>query len=78
MRLTRKYIRKELLHFADGTIAEHTSKEVERLSAPEHEPPPVTNLGMWVVPASSRYLQSWRDINPAIRLVTFSYTCLPI
>jgi hypothetical protein len=31
---------------------------------------------MWVVPASFHYLRSWRDINPAIRLVTFSYTPL--
>jgi hypothetical protein len=69
----RRYLRKELLHFADGTVAEHTSKEVERLAFPEHEPPIVSNFGVWVVPASGYYLQSWKDINPAIRNVTFLY-----
>jgi hypothetical protein len=69
----RRYLRKELLHFTDGTVAEHTSKEVEHLAFPEHEPPIVSNLGVWVVPASDYYLQSWKDINPAIRNVTFLY-----
>lgn len=75
MSLTIRYLRKELLHFTDGTIAEHTRKEVERLSSPEHEPPPSSRgVGAFLVPASDHYLQSWRDINPAIRNVTFSYT----
>jgi len=73
--MTIRYLRKELLHFTDGTIAEHTRKEVQHLSSPEHEPPPISRgVGTFLVPASSRYLQSWRDINPAIRNVTFSYT----
>jgi hypothetical protein len=72
----RRYLRKELLHFTDGTIAEHTSKEVEHLACPEHESPIVSNLSMWVVPAFDYYLQSWRDINPAIRNVTFCYKSL--
>ena len=72
-----RYLRKELLHFTDGTIAEHTRKEVQHLSSPEHEPPPLSRgVGIFLAPASPHYLQSWRDINPAIRNVTFSYTLL--
>lgn len=74
--LTRRYIRKELLHFTDGTIAEHTRKEVSHLIFPEHETPIVSKLSRWVVPASACYVQSWQDINPAIRNVTFSYASL--
>lgn len=75
----RRYLRKELLHFTDGTVAEHTSKEVEHLAFPEHESPSFQTLACgWclVVPASDYYLQSWQDINPAIRNVTFSYKSL--
>ena len=75
--MIRHYLRKELLHFSDGTIAEHTQKQVQRLDAREHEPPSVpSGWSIWVVAASDDYLQSWRDINPAIRNVTFSYTLL--
>jgi hypothetical protein len=31
---------------------------------------------MYVVPATAYYLQSWQDINPSIRNVTFVYTKL--
>jgi hypothetical protein len=69
----RRYLRKELLHFIDGSIKEHASKEVERPIFSEHEEPPILNFGIWVVPAFDCYVQSWQDINPSIRNVTFSY-----
>lgn len=72
----RRYLRKEILHFTDGIVAEHARKEVSHLIFPEHEVPIVSKLSMWVVPASAQYLQSWRDINPTIRNVTFSYTSI--
>jgi hypothetical protein len=75
MSLTTRYLRKELLHFTDGTIAEHTRKEVERIDYPEHEAASFpSGWSIWLVPALDQYVQSWRDINPAIRNVTFSYT----
>lgn len=70
---TGRFIVKEILHFNDGTIGEHCTKETSALLTKFHEEPIVNNFGLWTVPASSRYLQSWQDINPSIRNVTFSY-----
>jgi len=52
----------ELLHFADGTVAEHCTKTRPALLATPS-----------IVFASSHYLQSWQDINPSISNVSFSY-----
>lgn len=65
---------KEMLHFADGTVAEHCTKQRNGLFSRFHEDPPVRNLGLWVVPASAHYLQEWKNINPAITNVTFVYS----
>ena len=64
---------KEMLHFNDGTIAEHCTKTRSALLSKFHDLPPVNNLGIFVVPASPHYLQSWQDINPSIKNVVFVY-----
>jgi hypothetical protein len=68
-----RFIVKEMLHFQDGTVAEHCTKETTALLTKFHDLPPVNNFGIWVVPASPYYLASWQDINPSIRNVTFAY-----
>lgn len=73
---TGRYQVKEMLHFQDGTVAEHCTKETTQLLSKFHDMPPVSNFGMYVVPATAYYLTSWQDINPSIRNVTFVYTKL--
>lgn len=69
----RKFTVKEMLHFNDGTVAEHCTKITSALLSKFHDLPPVKNFGMFVVPASPLYLQSWQDINPSIKNVVFVY-----
>ena len=71
--LTGSFTMKEMLHFYDGTVAEHCTKQRRLPLSRFHEDPPVVNLGTYVVPASAHYVQSWQDINPAIRNVVFVY-----
>jgi hypothetical protein len=71
--LTGSFTMKEMLHFHDGTVAEHCTKQRQLPLSRFHEDPPVRNFGTWVVPASAHYVQSWQDINPAIRNVVFVY-----
>lgn len=71
--MTSRYIVKEILHFIDGTVAEHCTKETNSLCFPHHEDPPVKNC-LHTVPASAAYVASWQEINPSIRNVVFSYS----
>jgi len=66
-----------MLHFFDGTVAKHCTKEARSLSSPHHEDPPVKNCSHFVVPASAAYLASWQEINPSIRNVVFAYSKSP-
>jgi len=75
--MTARYVVSEMLHFFDGTVAKHCTKEARSLSSPHHEDPPVMNCCPFVVPASAAYLASWQEINPSIRNVVFSYSKAP-
>lgn len=71
------YTVKEILHFMDGTVAEHCTKQTRSMKSAHHDLPPVNNCSMFVVPASAAYVASWQDINPSIRNVVFSYRSVP-
>lgn len=73
----KRYAVKEMLHFTNGTVAEHRSFERTCiLSSKYHEEPIVNNFGYWVVPASAQHVAGWQDINPSIKNVAFVYETL--